>query len=129
MNAPVSIEAKPDLKKVPELTLHQLCEIIPPCTEAEFKELKEDIKRNGLQVPIKTFDAKILDGRSRYKACVELEQEGHLVEFKRESFLRTPLRHQHERQTTASVSFATCAHRGEIGDKQTWWRPVGKITD
>jgi ParB-like nuclease family protein len=87
MNAPTSIEAKPDLKKVPELTLHQLCEIIPPCTEAEFKELKEDIKTNGLQVPIKTFEAKILDGRSRHKACVELEREGHPVEFKRESFL------------------------------------------
>ena len=79
-------EPKADVKKVPELTLHPLCEIIPPCTEAEFKELKEDIKKNGLQVPIKTFEAKILDGRSRYRACVELEKDGHLVEFKRELF-------------------------------------------
>jgi hypothetical protein len=79
-------EPKPDLKKVPELTLHPLCEIIPPCTEAEFKELKEDIKRHGLQVPIKTFEARILDGRSRHRACVELEKEGHPVEFKREIF-------------------------------------------
>jgi hypothetical protein len=83
MTAP---ELKPDLKKVPELTLHALCEIIPPCTDAEFKELKEDIKKNGLQLPIKTFETKILDGRSRYKACVELEKEGHPVEFKREVF-------------------------------------------
>jgi hypothetical protein len=84
---PTPVEPKPDLKKVPELTLHPLCEIIPPCTATEFKELKEDIKTNGLQVPIKTFEAKILDGRSRHKACVELEQEGHPVEFKRETFL------------------------------------------
>ena len=75
-----------DLKKVPDLALHPLCEIIPPCTDEEFKELKEDIKKNGLQVPIKTFEAKILDGRSRYRACVELEKDGHLVEFKRELF-------------------------------------------
>ena len=82
-----SAETKPDLKKVPELTLHPLCEIIPPCTEAEFKELKEDIKKHGLQVPIKTFEARILDGRSRYNVCVELENEGHPIEFKRELFL------------------------------------------
>ena len=33
--------------KIPELALHSLCTIIPPCTEEEFKELKEDIKNNG----------------------------------------------------------------------------------
>jgi ParB family chromosome partitioning protein len=59
----------------PKLTLHPLCEIIPPCTDKEFEELKEDIDKNGLQVPIKTFEAKILDGRSRYKACTELGKE------------------------------------------------------
>ena len=75
-----------DPKKVPELTLHPLCELIPACTDAEFKELKEDIKANGLQVPIKTFDGKILDGRSRYNACLELEKAGHPVEFRREFF-------------------------------------------
>jgi hypothetical protein len=36
-----------------ELTLHPFCEIIPPCTPKEFEELKEDIEKNGLQVPIK----------------------------------------------------------------------------
>ena len=76
----------PDLKKVPTLDLHAFCEIIPPCTEAQFKELKEDIRKNGLQVPIKTFETKILDGRNRYNVCVELENEGHPVEFKREVF-------------------------------------------
>jgi len=81
-----TVETKPDLKKVPALTLHPLCEIIPPCTDEEFKELKEDIKKNGLQMPIKIFDAKILDGRSRHKACLELQGEGHPVEFKKEYF-------------------------------------------
>jgi ParB-like chromosome segregation protein Spo0J len=81
------VETHSDLKKVPTLDLHPFCEIIPPCTEAQFKELKEDIKKNGLQVPIKTFETKILDGRNRYEVCVELENEGHPVEFKRELFL------------------------------------------
>jgi ParB-like chromosome segregation protein Spo0J len=60
---------------MPKLALHPLCEIIPPCTDKEFEELKKDIEDNGLQVPIKTFEAKILDGRSRYKACIELGKE------------------------------------------------------
>jgi ParB-like chromosome segregation protein Spo0J len=72
--------------KVPDLALHKFCEIIPACTEGEFKELKEDIKLNGLRLPIKIFDSKILDGRSRYRACVELEKEEHPVEFKKELF-------------------------------------------
>ena len=75
-----------DLKKVPDLALHPLCEIIPPCTDEEFKELKEDNKKNGLQIPIKIFENKILDGRSRHKACVELEKEGLSVEFRKEYF-------------------------------------------
>jgi len=81
----------PEMKarKIPELTLHRLCELIPPCTEEEFKELKEDIRKNGLQVPIKLFENKILDGRSRYQACLELEKVGHLVEFKPEPFTGT----------------------------------------
>src|SRR5262249_48474512 len=58
-----------------ELLLHPLCTIIPPCTDKEFNELKEDIKKNGLQVPIMLFDGEILDGRSRYRACVELGKE------------------------------------------------------
>jgi ParB family chromosome partitioning protein len=81
------VETNPDLKKVPTLDLHPFCEIIPPCTEPQFKELKEDIKKNGLQVPIKLFEAKILDGRNRYNVCIELENQGHPVEFKRRDFL------------------------------------------
>jgi hypothetical protein len=78
-------------KKIPELTLHPLCTLIPPCTEEEFKELKEDIKKNGLQVPIKLFEGKILDGRGRHQACLELEKEhqAYKVEFKTEDFTGT----------------------------------------
>ena len=81
----------PEMKarKIPELALHQLCELIPPCTAEEFQELKEDIRKNGLQVPIKLFENKILDGRSRYQACLDLEKVGHLVEFKPEPFTGT----------------------------------------
>ena len=47
-----------DLKKVPDLALHPLCEIIPPCTDEEFKELKEDIKKNGFKYRSKSSRTK-----------------------------------------------------------------------
>jgi hypothetical protein len=87
--APIS-EPKPEPQKVPELQLHPFCEIVPPCTETEAAELKADIKANGLRLPIKMFDTKILDGRSRYNACRELEAEGHPIELRREYFSGTP---------------------------------------
>jgi hypothetical protein len=77
-------------RRVPELTLHQLCTLIPSCTEEEFKELKADIKKTGLRFPIKLFEGKqILDGRSRYNACVELDEEHWPVDFKAEEFIGT----------------------------------------
>ena len=61
---------------VPSLHLHDLCKIIPPHTNTEYEELREDIRKNKLQVPIITYESKILDGRGRYNACVELAKEG-----------------------------------------------------
>jgi hypothetical protein len=43
--------------------------------EDDIKHLKESIHTLGLQVPIVLFDGKILDGRNRYKACLQLSQE------------------------------------------------------
>ena len=67
---------------VPALSLHDLCKIMPLHTKEEFEELKEDIRKNKLQVPIMTYESKILDGRGRYNACVELAKEGRETNFK-----------------------------------------------
>jgi hypothetical protein len=48
---------------------HPLADIFPPMTKAELAALAEDIKANGLQLPIVLFEGKILDGRSRYSGC------------------------------------------------------------
>lgn len=37
-----------------------------------FRSLVEDIRKNGVLEPIMLWDGKILDGRHRYRACVEL---------------------------------------------------------
>ena len=47
--------------------------IFPMISGSEFEELKDDIAVNGLLEPIiLTKEAKIIDGRNRYRACVEL---------------------------------------------------------
>lgn len=58
-----------------ELEFHEIAGLFPLMFEKEFKEFKEDIKKNGLQEPIVLYEGKILDGRNRYKACKELNIE------------------------------------------------------
>src|SRR6516164_9922803 len=71
---------------VRSLSLHDLCKIMPPHTKEEFKELKEDIRKNKLQIPIMTYEGKILDGRGRYNACAELAKEGVETNFRTELY-------------------------------------------
>jgi len=53
---------------------HPAC-YLPKLSDTEFESLKADIKTNGLNIPIKIYDGLILDGRHRYRACLELGVE------------------------------------------------------
>tara|TARA_R110000782_G_scaffold218461_1_gene305858 strand:+ start:98 stop:865 length:768 start_codon:yes stop_codon:yes gene_type:complete len=55
-----------------ELLLDPFSALTMTYTQDGFNELKEDIKLNGLLVPLVLREGKILDGRHRYKACREL---------------------------------------------------------
>lgn len=56
-------------------TSHRLCNMVPGMSAEAFAMLKADIQKNGLIEPIWIFNGKILDGRNRYKACLELDIE------------------------------------------------------
>ncbi len=70
---------------------HPVANIFPMMTAEEFAGLVEDIKANGLKEPIWLHpDGRIIDGRNRYKACIEAgvepsfrtwNGEGSLVRF------------------------------------------------
>jgi len=64
---------------------HPLSDIFPMMSGEEFDALVEDIKRNGLLEPIWLYEGKILDGRNRYKACLEAGIEPKFVEYKGDS--------------------------------------------
>jgi len=54
------------------MQFHEVANIFPMMTAEEFDELKRDIQANGQMMPIWILDDKIIDGRNRYQACVDL---------------------------------------------------------
>jgi DNA modification methylase len=54
------------------MKFHPIANIFPMMSPSEFNELKNDISKNGLIEPIWTFNNEIIDGRNRYKACIEV---------------------------------------------------------
>jgi hypothetical protein len=51
------------------MPVHPAADLFPMLTEPELKALADDIKQNGLQTPIVTYQGQILDGRNRLEAC------------------------------------------------------------
>lgn len=61
--------------------LHPLCVLFPRLVGEPFNILRDDIKANGLRVPIVLHDGMILDGGNRYRACHEAGVEPTFVTF------------------------------------------------
>lgn len=57
---------------IEKLVPHELCLIFPEMTADEFHKLKNDISGSGQLEPIVVWQNQILDGRHRYRACIEL---------------------------------------------------------
>jgi ParB-like nuclease domain len=57
-----------------EMKCHPACLLLPEMGDAEYRELVEDIRVNGLQQPVLRAgcNGPILDGRHRLRACQEL---------------------------------------------------------
>lgn len=64
-----------------EYELHDLCKILPDMSAEQFRAHVADIRANGLLHPIVLHEGKILDGRHRYRACLEIGAEPRFVEF------------------------------------------------
>ncbi len=53
--------------------VHPIAFLMPSMTEEEYRGLRDDIAANGQRDPIERFEGKILDGRHRHRACVDLD--------------------------------------------------------
>lgn len=67
------------------MDVHPAAELFPMMPDDQYRELLNDIKTNGLREPIVVYQGKILDGRNRYRACVEAGIEPQFTEYKGES--------------------------------------------
>jgi hypothetical protein len=57
------------------LEFHPIANAFPLMEGDAFRELVEDVRKNGQQQPILTYEGRILDGRNRYRACLEAGEE------------------------------------------------------
>jgi len=70
-----------------DLEIHDLCKLFPPMPEDQFNSLIDSIRDHGQLTPIVLHEGKILDGRHRYKACINLGIEPRFEEYEGEDAL------------------------------------------
>jgi N6-adenosine-specific RNA methylase IME4/ParB-like chromosome segregation protein Spo0J len=76
--APATTKRRQQTKK---FAFHPLANNFPPIEGPEFDALVDDIATHGLHDPIVILDEQILDGRNRYRACLEAGVEPTFVLF------------------------------------------------
>jgi len=54
---------------IPTYPRHKINKTLPPMLGEDFRRLKNDIRQNGLKVPIVLHEGSILDGWNRYQIC------------------------------------------------------------
>jgi hypothetical protein len=63
--------------------VHPVADLFPLMSDEEYAGLKQDIAENGLREPMTMWQSKLIDGRNRLAACLELglDWEGYLQEL------------------------------------------------
>jgi len=105
-----------------ELKPHPAAEIFPLMTGAHFDALVADIKQNGQREPIIIYNDTILDGRHRYKACLQLGIDPVTTAWEPkgtpEAFVISKNLHRRHLNESQRAMIAKKLARLELGDNQ-----------
>ena len=111
--------------------IHDYSLIFPAMPDDQFEVLVEDIRDNGCREPVVLFDGKVLDGRHRYKACVELGIEPVFVQYEGDDPLGFAISHnlsrRHMNESQRAMVAARLSMLGREGrPKKTV--PIGTVS-
>ena len=120
-----------------QIAFHPFASIFPLLEGGAFSELAADIAAHGLREPIVLHDGKILDGRNRYRACLEAGVKPEFVTYTRADplayvvSLNLKRRHLDESQramVAARIATLPDGHRqvGQLAEVPT--QPAAAIT-
>lgn len=102
---------------------HEVANIFPLIQYDEYELFKKDIEENGLLEPIDIYQDKIIDGRNRYRACLDLDIEpifNHLngqVKSPLEYVISKNLHRRHLNESQRAVIASRLANM-QLGDNQ-----------
>jgi len=112
------------MKKLP-FEVHPAANIFPMIKGAAFKELVDDIRENGINEPVVFWNGKLLDGRNRSMACLEIgiDPLDHAIDIDPETdpvafVLSANLHRRHLGETEREAVAAKIANlkHGEVGN-------------
>jgi hypothetical protein len=115
---------------VKDVQFHEAANIFPLMTGDDFDRLVEDIRKNGLRERIKTIDGLILDGRNRYRACLQVGVSARYEEIKTDdpiAYVRSL--NKHRRHLTATQLGLVAAKAKEYYEKEAKERQKRKPTN
>mgnify|MGYP000910618129 CR=1 FL=1 len=85
------------------LTFHEYADIFPMLSLEELDTLAADIAANGLLEPITLYEGKVLDGRNRYVACLNVAVDPRFTQYTGDDPLGFVVsKNLHRRQLTSS---------------------------
>jgi adenine-specific DNA-methyltransferase len=105
---------------VKQLTYHPVADMFPLMEGEAFNDLVEDIKKHGQRHAILAYKGQIIDGRNRYRACLQLKNKPLIEQWDGKGSL-TELScslNFHRRHLTASQRAATGAIAEEEFSKE-----------
>jgi hypothetical protein len=100
------------------LQYHEAANIFPMMEDKAFDAMRNNIEAHGVLVPIELFEGKILDGRNRYLACLQLRIECPSIEWNGDDPVSYVVsKNQHRRHMTPSQLALIGAKARDVYDK------------